>query len=96
MKDIKTQWPWLPYVAPMVLFLVLTSLESSLPGAGESTVSPWYPLFYAFKIILVIACLVFFRSTWADLRPMPKAAGTAVAIALGLLVIVVWVGLDGH
>ncbi len=85
---------WLPYVAPMATFLVLTSLEGYLPGGSEETPSEWYPLAYAAKAAIVTAVVIACRSTWRDLRPRPSAGALALAVGLGLAVAAVWVGLD--
>lgn len=95
-RRLTTEQPWLPYAAPLFLFLLLTSLEGSLPGGGEATISPWYPAFYALKVALVTAVAVACRATWADLRPWPRPSHVALAVAAGLLVIGLWVGLDGR
>ncbi len=87
---------WLPYVAPMVTFLVLTSLEDTLRKAKDGGPSPtWYPVAYAIKMVIVTAVMVACRSTWRDLR-RPSGAHVALATALGLAVAAIWVGLDGH
>jgi uncharacterized protein len=84
--------PWLPYVAPMATFLLLTSAEDWLPEGPHPT---YYPLFYAFKIAIVAFVCWLGRSTWADLRPWPGRKSLALAVGLGLLVTLMWVGLDG-
>lgn len=88
--------PLWPYLAPMVAFLGLTSLEGYLPkGAGGATHPVWYPTFYAVKIAVVVALLVVGRKVWsADLRLRPSAAAITMAIGLGLLVTAWWVGLE--
>jgi CAAX prenyl protease-like protein len=87
--------PWLPYVAPMAVFLVLTTLEGWLPEPSKESPRLFYPPFYAFKITLVALTCWFFRSTWRDLRPWPGLKSTALAIGLGLVVTILWVVLDG-
>jgi hypothetical protein len=82
--------PALPYIIPMGGFLVLTQVEGYLPGPS------WYPPFYALKIAIVAALTWACRSTWHDLRPWPCPRSLALAVTLGLLVAVLWVGLDGH
>ncbi len=64
--------PWLPYVAPMATFLVLTSLEDWLPKGPTAPHPTYYPLFYAFKIAVVAVVCWLGRSTWRDLRPWPE------------------------
>ncbi|HEY2155223.1 MAG TPA: CAAX prenyl protease-related protein, partial [Isosphaeraceae bacterium] len=79
---------WLPYVAPMATFLLLTNLEGYPPPA-------WYPLAYAAKVAIVTAVVIACRSTWRDLRPRPSTGALALAVGVGLAVTAVWVGLDG-
>ena len=67
--------PWLPYVAPMATFLLLTSAEGWLPKLGDGVNPTWYATFYAIKIALVAAVAWACRSTWRDLRPMPDPIG---------------------
>lgn len=88
--------PLWPYLAPMVAFLGLTSLEGYLPtGAGGAAHPLWYPTFYAAKIAVVTGVLVAGHRVWsADLRTRPSAAVVALAIGLGLLVTAWWVGLE--
>jgi CAAX prenyl protease-like protein len=87
--------PWLPYVAPMATFLILTSVEDWLPKGSEGPHPTYYPLFYAFKIAVVAFVCWLGRATWADLRPWPGAKSLTLAVALGLLVTLMWVGFDG-
>jgi len=79
----------LPYVAPMLAFLVLTSLEGYLPGQG------WYPPAYAAKVLVVAIVAWCCRSTWSDLRPVPPATSLVLATMVGLIVFVLWVRLEG-
>jgi len=72
----------LPYVVPMLTFLVLTNLEGYLPGQG------WYPSAYAAKVLVVAVVAWCFRSTWADLRPIPPASTLLLATMVGLIVFV--------
>jgi len=87
--------PWLPYVAPMAIFLLLTSAESWLPQPSESSPRTYYPVFYALKIAIVAIVCWLTRSTWRDLWPWPGLKTWGLAVGSGLLVTVVWVGLDG-
>ena len=61
----------LPYLVPMLTFLVLTNLEGYLPGQG------WYPLAYAAKVLIVGFAAWCCRSTWTDLRPIPPSLVSA-------------------
>jgi CAAX prenyl protease-like protein len=79
----------------MVTFLLLTSAEDWLPKGAEGAHSSYYPLYYAFKIAVVAVVCWLGRSTWVDLAPRPGWKSLAMAVGLGVLVTVLWVGLDG-
>ena len=81
---------FIPYVAPMFAYVALSSLEGYLPSTS------WYPAAYAVKAAVVAAIMWHYRSTWKDLRPMPGVLDSVLAAALGVLVIGLWIGLDGH
>ncbi|MFO0909320.1 MAG: CAAX prenyl protease-related protein [Isosphaeraceae bacterium] len=86
-----------PYVVPMVGFLALTSVESYLPTASGGVPSPvWYPLFYTFKLLVVMGLAWLCRSAWLDLVPRPGPVLAGVSVLIGAAVIVAWVGLDGR
>jgi uncharacterized protein len=87
--------PWLPYIAPMAAFLFLTSAESWLPKPSEGSHTTYYPPFYAIKITVVAVICWLCRSTWRDLFPRPGMKSVGLAVGLGLLVTLLWVGLDG-
>jgi uncharacterized protein len=93
--ESKTAPPALAYVAPMVAFLLLTSVESYLPLLDGKPHPFWYPVAYAVKIIVVVAVAWACRATWRDLRPMPGPRTLALAALLGGVVTLLWVGLDG-
>lgn len=94
MTETKRPLPaWLAYVAPMFVYLVLTSLEASLGGTSAGI---GYPAAYAMKIALVAVVMWFCRSTWRDLRPWPSVGLIALAVGAGLLVTALWVGLDPY
>ncbi len=88
--------PWLPYVAPMAAFLLLTSAESWLPKIGDGPDPTWYATLYSVKIAIVVAIAWACRSTWRDLRPKPDLAAIGLAIGIGLAVAALWVGLDPY
>jgi len=88
--------PWLPYVAPMATFLVLTSAEGWLPQGSRGPHPGYYPAFYAIKIAVVSAMLWACRSTFRDLAPRPGPGGLALSAGVGVLVTALWVGLDGR
>ncbi|WP_395091324.1 CAAX prenyl protease-related protein [Armatimonas sp.] len=79
---------WLPYAAPMALFLVLTALESYLPIA-------LYPFVYSVKALLVLIALLYFHREWkSELRGDGKAV--ALGVVAGLLGLWLWLKLDAR
>ncbi|HEU5118638.1 MAG TPA: CAAX prenyl protease-related protein, partial [Isosphaeraceae bacterium] len=87
---------WLPYVMPMAAFLVLTTLEGQLPSKKGQIDAFWYPIAYALKVAVVLVVTWLCRSTWKDLRPWPGMPAMVAAVGIGLLVLVLWVGLDKY
>jgi CAAX prenyl protease-like protein len=87
--------PWLPYVAPMATFLVLTSAEGWLPRVEGGPSPTWYATAYAVKVAVVAAVAWACRATWRDLVPRPGTKALGLAIAIGLGIAALWVGLDG-
>jgi CAAX prenyl protease-like protein len=87
--------PWLPYVAPMAAFLILTALEGLLPRRDGQVAPLAYASAYGIKAVLVTAVAWACRSTWRDLLPRPSVMVLAVSAALGVAVAALWVGLDG-
>jgi CAAX prenyl protease-like protein len=79
----------------MAVFAILTQLDGLLPQPSTASPRLYYPPFYAFKIAVVAATCWFYRSAWRDLLPWPGIKSMALAIGLGLLVTLLWVGLDG-
>lgn len=86
--------PWLPYVAPMAAFVLLTSLEGRLHGATEKPLS--YAMAYTAKTLVVVVVAWLCRSAWRDLRPRPDGSGITLSVLGGLAVAALWIGLDGH
>jgi len=93
-KSDETTSP-LPYVVPMVAFLMLTAIEGFLPKVEGSLHPVGYPIGYTVKIVVVVVLCWLCRSAWRDLKPWPRGAALVLAVALGVLVTVLWVGLDG-
>jgi CAAX protease family protein len=87
--------PPIAYVAPMVAFLMLTAVEGYLPALDGQPHPLWYPIAYTVKIIVVVAVAYVYRSTWRDLLPRPSLAVVALAVFVGLVVTLLWIGLDG-
>ncbi len=80
-----------PYVAPMLTYLLLTQLESFIPEDRELSL---YPIAYTIKIVMTLGVMIACRSAWRDLRALPSLTGYLAAIALGAVVTLIWVGLD--
>ena len=86
----------IPYAAPMFAYVALGGLESYLPVEGGQPSPLWYPLAYGVRVVLVAALCWWYRATWSDFRPWPKAPALILAVLVGLVVWGLWVGLDGH
>jgi CAAX prenyl protease-like protein len=83
--------PWLPFVLPYALFVVLTAFDGSLPGR--------YPLLYTVKIVLVtvVAWVVRPRAGTYGLKSGPLSMRSAlIAAAAGAVLTVAWVVVDQH
>lgn len=85
----------LPYAAPMFAYVALGGIESYLPQVDSQPSPTWYPVAYAVRVVIVAALAWHYRRTWSDLRPAPGFIGIVLAVATGLLVTLMWVGLDG-
>ncbi|MGP0062963.1 MAG: CAAX prenyl protease-related protein [Isosphaeraceae bacterium] len=86
----------LPYLAPIFAYVALGGLESYLPRVDQQPSARWYPIAYAVRVVIVGAIAWWYRETWKDLRPFPSIGRLALAIVTGLVVVGLWVGLDGH
>jgi hypothetical protein len=75
----------LPFVAPTVVFGVLTALEGYVP-------TDLYAVAYAVKAVAVTAALLVWRQPLRDITPDFKVV--VPSILLGLVVCVAWVGLE--
>jgi uncharacterized protein len=75
------QAPWLSYVAPMAVFMVVTALEPSARGQ--------YPLVYTLKVALVTITLAFCRRPLRDMSFNARAA--AAGAVVGAAVFLEWV-----
>lgn len=95
-RDAEPPPVW-PYILPLGGFLALTALEGQLPtGPGGAPSPVWYPIMYAVKLSVVAVLLWICRGIFRDLSPRPTRGGAALSIGIGLAVIVVWVGINGH
>jgi CAAX prenyl protease-like protein len=93
-SEVASLWTFVPYVAPMLAYLLLTQAEAYIP---EDRQASWYPVAYTLKAALTAIIMVAFgRSAWADLRKTPAIGGWLLAIVLGVIVTAVWVGIDGR
>ena len=80
-----TEPPILPFIAPTLVFGVLTALEGYVP-------SHLYAPAYAVKAVAVTAALLVWRQPLRDIKPDFKVV--VPSILLGLVVFAAWVGLD--
>ncbi len=81
--------PWLPYVLPFVLFLLLTEPARFFPAL--------IPFLYIAKTFIVGALLWFWRHKYAaDLFPRLSFAEVLTAVCCGLLVLVIWIVPEGY
>ncbi len=87
---------FLPYIVPMFAYVGLTALESYVPQVLGKPSPAWYPLSYAVKLILVVLLAWYYRETWNDFRPPPRAWTIGLGALTGLFVCTAWVALDGH
>jgi len=80
--------PWLPYVVPFVLFLLLTEPARYFPDLA--------PYLYIAKTILVGGVLWFWRRKYVDDFAAGLTFGEfAVSVLCGLLVLVLWIAPEG-
>lgn len=78
---------WLPYIAPFVLFLVLTTVEGHFVR--------YYPILYAVKIALVGGLLLGLRCAYPP-EARPQGRGLGLAVLAGTLLVFAWVIVDQH
>ncbi len=77
----------LPYLVPYGLYALLTVGAEYVPG--------WTASIYALKTLIVAAALWHYRKEYRQLR-FRLTAATPVAVGVGILVIIAWVGLDPY
>lgn len=94
MKLLKAAW--VPYVAPMIVYLGLNAVEGVLPKVGGQPHPAWYPLVYGLKVVATALTAWLCRSTWRDLRPLPGVGGWILGIGLGVAVAAMWVAIDPY
>jgi CAAX prenyl protease-like protein len=90
------RYPWLPYVLPLVVFMVGTSLEPKPPGAEAESASTWhsipypyYPLVYTLKIALTVGAMAF---VWPVYRTIAWRV-SPLAVVIGAVGAGLWIGL---
>ena len=79
---------WVPYVAPFVLFLVLTSVEGLLS-------TRLYPLLYTIKIALVGGLLLGLGGSKPP-EARPQGRGLGAGVLAGIVLVFAWVLVDQH
>jgi uncharacterized protein len=91
---------WLPFVLPLVVFLLLGGLEAT-PATDETPEKPGgamiglavpysaYPLVYTLKIILTVAAILFVLPAY---RVFPLRV-SPLAVLVGVVGVVAWIGL---
>lgn len=82
--------PWLTFVLPFAVFMLVGSLEPK-PDGGDSAMVPYsyYPLVYSIKIALTVGAIVFVLPGY---RPFPFRL-SPWAIVAGVAGVFVWVGI---
>jgi CAAX prenyl protease-like protein len=78
---------WLPYVLPLVVFLILTQAEQSF-GINA------YPVVYTLKLLVVGSVLYAFRSFYPELKW--NSRGVLLAVLCGPILTLLWVGTDRY
>ena len=76
--------PWIPYVVPMIIFMAMTYAEGKFPE--------YYVPMYIAKVLIVLGALVFFRSTWREIKIEPKWIAPSVVIGIALCAL--WIGIE--
>jgi uncharacterized protein len=71
---------WLPYVVPMGIYMAFLLVQTNANLL-------WI---YPAKVIAVAAALVYFRKEYEELRP----GFSLLAVIVGLVAIVIWIGID--
>src|SRR5205085_2902813 len=78
----KPKYPWLPYVAPFVVFIAFLALDKPF----SAHIAALYPI----RVAVVLAVLIVFSRHVIDFK-VNNALGS---ILLGVAVFVIWVGPD--
>ncbi len=86
----------LPYVVPMFVYVTLAGAEGYLPSSAASRARPGTPPPIPLGSGSSAALAFRYRETCKDFLPMPRWPGIVLAVATGLLVTFLWVGLDRY
>ena len=85
--------PWIIYVLPLAVFMLVTTLEPAPPTEGKPSANwvpySWYPLVYALKVALTLAAVGY---VWPGYRQHPLRL-TWLWLPVGLLGGLIWIGL---
>ena len=96
-RGLLERHPWLGYVLPLAVFMLVTSFEPKPPAANEpAEPGPWtvayryYPIVYTIKLAATLAAMAFVARTYRQFpwRVSPLAAVVGIAGAA------VWIGLS--
>ena len=89
-RALLARYPWLTFVLPFAVFMLVGSLEPKPDGGLAATVPySYYPLVYSIKIALTVAAVVFVLPGY---RPFPLRL-SPWAIVAGVAGVVLWVGI---
>ncbi|MEN6407753.1 MAG: CAAX prenyl protease-related protein [Thermoguttaceae bacterium] len=94
LKGLLQRQPWIPFLLPFLVFMVVGSLEPTPDRPGGSDIGlaipyAWYPGLYALKIALTVAAMAL---VWSGYRQFPWRVGF-LSLAVGLVGGVLWIGL---
>jgi len=86
--------PLLARVIPFVLFMVLLAIRGQVPEDGSWGIDPRWV--YGITVLIVGASLAYFWRDYEELRhgASPRLPGLLLAVAIGLVVFVLWINLD--
>jgi CAAX prenyl protease-like protein len=86
--------PLLARVIPFVLFMALLALRGQVPADGSWGIDPRW--IYGLTVLVVGAALAYFWRDYVELgsASAPGVKGVALAVAVGLVVFVLWINLD--
>jgi len=87
-KDLLAKFPWLPYVAPFAIFILLTEPARYFPN--------WSPWLYISKTVIAAFLLWTFRDYYKeDLSAKLSCRQILEASIVGLLVFGIWIWTEG-